>query len=76
MTAVELHPIMRDIKEKVESRLLDEFYGAKIMRNIKFLRPSEQDQLKKGANEVYRRTLEYIQKYYDFENSVFKIVPN
>lgn len=73
VTAAELHPIMRNIKDKVESRLHDEFYGAKIMRNMKFLKTSEQNHLKKEANEVYRRTLEYIQKYYDFEDSIFKI---
>lgn len=73
VTAAELHPIMTTVKEKLESRLHDEFYGAKIMRNMKFLRPSEQDQLKKEANEVYKRTLEYIQKYYDFKDFVFKI---
>ncbi|CAB3226090.1 unnamed protein product [Arctia plantaginis] len=43
------------------------------MRNIKFLRPSEQDQLKKEASDVYRRTLKYIRIYYDFEDSIFKI---
>lgn len=49
VTATELHPIMKNIKDKVESRLHDEFYGAKVMRNMKFLRPSEQDQLKKRS---------------------------
>lgn len=43
------------------------------MRNLKFLSASEQDQLKNQFNDVYKRTIEYIDKYYDFENSVFKL---
>ena len=69
MTAAELYKIMRNIKTWLKVDCILTFFGAKIIRNMKFLRHSEQDQLIKESSEVYKRTL----KPYDFEHFVFKI---
>lgn len=72
ISSTELHDVMFITKEKLELRLRDNFFGAKVRSSMKNLSQYSQKKFTNEAREVYSRALSYIQKYYDFENSYFK----
>lgn len=72
VTSLELHNIMLDLKEQIEERLKDQFFGSKISWALKYLTPFEKQTFVKEASLVYQRTLDYLNRYYNFENSPFK----
>lgn len=76
VTSVDLHNVMQCLKDKIENRLKDSFYGAKITKSISSLQENERVMFKKEANEVYKKTINYLKKNYDFNDSIFKMFSN
>ncbi|KAL4104819.1 hypothetical protein QTP88_020095 [Uroleucon formosanum] len=76
VTSVDLHNVMQGLKDKIENRLNDSFYGAKVTRSISSLQENERVMFKKEANEVYKNTIDYLKKNYDFNDSIFKMFSN
>lgn len=66
LSAIELHDVMKNLKDKLESRIKDNFFGAKARGYIKNFSPAEQKKFTAEAIDCYKRTLAYIQKYYNF----------
>jgi len=63
---------MESLKDKIENRLNDSFYGAKITRSISALQENERVMFKKETTEVYKKTIDYLKKNYDFNDSIFR----
>jgi hypothetical protein len=59
VTSVDLHNVMQGLKDKIENRLNDSFYGAKVTRSISSLQKNELVMFKKEGNEVYKKTIDY-----------------
>lgn len=76
VTPVDLHNVMQGLKDKIKNRLKDSFYGAKVTKSISSLEPNEQAMFKKEANEMYQKMIDYLKKYYNFNNSIFKMFSN
>jgi hypothetical protein len=74
VTSAELHGIMTSLKEKIESRITDKFFGYKVNSSLKYLTLKQQQKFIESAIDVYNRALDYISKYYDYEESPFKIL--
>lgn len=72
VTSTELHEIMLSIKLKLTSRLNDNFFGSKVSSALKNFSRRQQNTFTNEAREVYKRASTYIEKYYDYENSIFK----
>lgn len=72
ITSTELHDVISSLKTKLEFRLKDNFFGCTVRNNLKNFSSRQQEKFILDAREVYNRTLTYIYKYYDFENSPMK----
>lgn len=60
---------MNNLKDKIKNRLEEDFYGSKVNRSLHFLSSVEQELFISEGNKVYQRTIDYLSKYYDFDNS-------
>lgn len=54
----------------------DSFYGVKVLKNISSHQPNEQEIFKKEANDVYKNAIDYLNKYYDFNDSICMMFSN
>jgi hypothetical protein len=70
--ATDLYNIMDNLRSKINTRIADEFFGYKVNLNLEMLNNSEQIKFKTEALKVYERSLKYLEKNFDFENSIFK----
>ncbi|KAB0803108.1 hypothetical protein PPYR_00078 [Photinus pyralis] len=62
---------MNALRTKITSRMNEHFFGSKVKFALNKLGPQEKRKFEKEATEVYQRTLDYLSKFYDFENSPF-----
>lgn len=60
---------MVNLKHKLEKRIEDNFFGSKVKNHIKNFSKTKRNEFQRNALNVYERSLIYINKYYDFENS-------
>lgn len=74
ITSAELHDVMVNLKDKLEIRIKDNFFGAKAFTYIKTLKSQEQQKFKLEAINCYNRSLDYIKQYYNFEDSTTKLL--
>lgn len=72
ITSLELHDIMSSLKNKLEIRLEDQFFSNKVNTSLEFLTASKKQKFITEAKQVYTKAIEYLVKFYDFENSPFK----
>lgn len=73
IASTDLHDIMKDLKDKITSRLTNKFYGSKVKDSLKYLSKSQGTKLILEADKVYNRTLTYLNKFYDYETSPFAL---
>lgn len=50
----------------------DRFFGAKVSASLKYLKPSEKQKFTEEANLVYKKTVDYIMKYYNYEATPYQ----
>ncbi|XP_031329485.1 uncharacterized protein LOC116170636 [Photinus pyralis] len=72
LSSTELHEIMSDLKEQIIQRQNDQFFGSKVSAALKYLPANQKQIFLKEANLVYKKLLDYLDKYYDFQNSPFQ----
>lgn len=72
LTSTELHGIMSDLKEQISQRQNDQFFGSKALAALKYLPTREKQIFVQEANLVYKKTIDYLAKYYDFQKSPFQ----
>ena len=72
LTSIELHDIMCQLREKIKHRLDSSFYGARIKQALIYLTQQQQKKFISEANKVYTKTLDYLNDFYDFDNSYFQ----
>lgn len=63
---------MVETKNKLRDRIKDRFFGAKATKGLKHLSSSQMDLFLREALSVYQRALSYLEKWYDYENSLLK----
>ena len=68
----EVYNIMFNLKSKMIDRLNDGFYGFRVNQCIPKLQKREQVQFKAEANRVFQRIISYLEKWFDYEGSVYK----
>ena len=68
----EVYNIMFKLKSKLIDRLTDGFYGFKVNQWVPKLKKREQVQFKDGANLVFQRIISYLERWFDYEGSVYK----
>lgn len=72
LTSIELHTVMEELRSKIQNRLNDGFYGAKIKQALPYLTDFQRKKFNKEANNVYQRTIDYLKRFYDFEGSPYR----
>lgn len=70
LTCIELDEIMRSLKEKLETRIKDKFFGSTVHSALKYI--IKKDEFINEAIEVYKRTLNYLEKWYDYDKCIYK----
>jgi hAT family C-terminal dimerisation region len=70
--ATHLYGIMNNLKSRIENRMKAKFYGSEVKKELAFF--SEKDKLEfyEAANLAYQRAIDYLSKWFDYENSIFK----
>lgn len=72
ITCSELHDIMLSLKNKLERRLEDQFFSSKVNTSLEFLGAYKKQKFITEAKKVYIRAIEYLVKFYNFENNPFQ----
>ena len=60
------------LKSNLSYRLADGFYGFKVNQCLPKLQKREQVQFKDEANRVFQRIISYLDKWFDYEGSIYK----
>jgi len=71
--ATHLYNIMNDLRIKLKNRLNHQFYGSKVIEMLKKVTHIEKKKFEKEALNAYRRCLDYLEKWFDFDSSLFKL---
>lgn len=69
----ELHKIMEGLLFDLTNRKNDKFFGHKATYGLKKLQPHDINKCENDFLRVYTRAIEYLQKWYDFDNPPFRI---
>ncbi len=67
-----LYDIIYDLKVKLEIRIEHRFYGSTVNKNLNYFSKEEKEIFEKSAINAYQRSIDYLKKPFDFENSIFK----
>ncbi|CAG5038746.1 unnamed protein product [Parnassius apollo] len=72
--AFSLHNIMTQFRDTIVKKNYDEHFGMKVRMsmNKKYLSDEETQEFKKLALIAYQRAVAYLEKWFQFENSVFR----
>jgi hypothetical protein len=70
--ATNLDDIIYDLKVKLETRIEHRFYGSTVNKNLNYFLKEEKEIFEKSAINAYQRSIDYLKKSFDFENSIFK----
>lgn len=72
ITCTELHTIMTELRTKITNRKNDMFYGHSARQCLMKLTESDQNTFKEDANKYLDRCLTYLNKWYEFDDSIYK----
>jgi len=70
LTCIELDEIMRSLKQKLEMRIKDKFFGSMVNSALKYI--GKENEFINEAIQVYEKTLNYLEKWYDYDKSIYK----
>jgi hypothetical protein len=68
-----LYNIMNDLRTKLKNRFNHQFYGSKVIEMLRKVTHFEKKKFENEALNAYRRCLNYLEKWFDFDNSLFKM---
>lgn len=68
----DIHEIMVQLKNQIETRYQDGFYGSKVNKSLDYLGREKRYKFEEEAKKVYKRALEYLCSWYDYENTPFQ----
>ncbi|KAI6656015.1 hypothetical protein LOD99_1749 [Oopsacas minuta] len=68
----EVYNIMCRLRSNFKDRLRDGFYGFKVNQCLPKLQAREQVRFKDEANRVFQRIISYLDKWFDYEGSIYK----
>lgn len=71
VTSTELHDIMVDIRLKITNRKNDKFFGSSVRELLTKLNEKDRALFYREADIFFQRCLDYLNRWYDFENSEF-----
>ena len=75
IACVQLDSILRDLKNKLENRNKDKFFGMKVHEILDKLTKDERLSFEREAESFLQRCINYLSKNYDFsENNVFHLL--
>jgi hypothetical protein len=63
---------MNDLRENLIMRIKDSFFGMEVINALQNLLPQETLRFKENALNVFKKSIEYLEKWFDYENSCFK----
>lgn len=69
ITVTEVDEIMRSLRNQLQNRVNDRFFGSKVNSALNNFKSSN---FVKEALQVYTRAIDYLNKWYDFDNNVFQ----
>lgn len=72
----DVYGVVHNLKLGLESRIEKEFFGSIVNNALLKLDPLKAVKFKKQALDVYQRSLDYLQKWFSFENSPLKFFAN
>ncbi|CAI6376218.1 unnamed protein product [Macrosiphum euphorbiae] len=64
---------MLSLRSQILNRKNDNFFGIAVTTRLPNLTSKENDAFKSDALHTYKRALEYLEKWFDYENSPFKM---
>lgn len=73
----QVYDILDGIRNELSNRISDQFFGCMVNNNFEHLSPTQIQSFRKDATNVYTRALEYLKKWFNFDNNVletFKIL--
>jgi hypothetical protein len=68
-----LYHIMDQLRGKLKNRIENNFFGSICNENIHSLSSENKKTFKKAALSCYKRTIEYLEKWFNYDNSIFKL---
>lgn len=71
----ELHPLMEDLRFKLKQRRRDRFYGRSAEVILRNLSSADAKKFREEAAATLTRCITYLEKWYDYEGSIFKLMP-
>jgi len=73
LNAPEVYDVMLSLRSQILNRKNDNFFGIAVTTRLPNLTRKESDIFKSDALNTYKRGLEYLEKWFDYENSPFKL---
>ena len=70
-TSLSVHNYMCELRNKIKNRLERKFFGADINEKIKKHHDKNKQIFEKETLKVYKKALDYLDKWYDFNSSIF-----
>lgn len=74
LVITEVYDIMSDLRNKLKKRREDLFVGFNTNQALAHLTANLRKKFEDEAVQVYDRALEYLEKWFDFENNAFFII--
>lgn len=73
LDATDVFDIMNGLRNQNLKRKNDEFFGITVTTRLNGLTSMEKNEFKTSALDSYQRAIDYLEKWFDFENSPFKL---
>lgn len=73
LNATDVFDIMNDLRNQILNRKNDEFFGIAVTTRLNSLTLNEKNEFKTSALNTYERALDYLDKWFNFESSPFKL---
>lgn len=72
--ACDLHIVMCTLRDSLQKKCDEQFFGMKVLFALrkKYLPQNAVQKFKKEASDVYRRAIAYLEKWYNFTDSVYE----
>ncbi|KAL4099097.1 hypothetical protein QTP88_023584 [Uroleucon formosanum] len=73
LNATDVFDIMNDLRNQISNRKNDEFFGITVTTRLNGLTLTEKNEFKTSALLTYQRAIDYLEKWFNFESSPFKL---
>ncbi|KAL4718435.1 hypothetical protein ACJJTC_006132 [Scirpophaga incertulas] len=76
ITPLDVYDVMASIKDDIEIRRNDSFFGVKANQEMQKVNEVDRNKFRSEALVAYERAEDYLNKWFDYENSPFKAFKN